>query len=74
MKYLSLFDDFSKVEESYNFDSEFLLESKINQMSTLRENCMAAWDFTEFKSFFGGSLNENNKDSLYIILYLNSVL
>ena len=62
MRYLSLFDDFSKVEESYNFDSEFLLESKINQMSTLRENCMAAWDFSEFKSFFGGSLNENNTE------------
>lgn len=32
MRYLSLFDDFSKVDESYNFDSDSMLESKINQM------------------------------------------
>ena len=62
MRYISLFDDFSKVDESYNFDSDGLLEAKINQMSTLRENCMAAWDFSEFKNFFGGSLNENNTE------------
>lgn len=62
MKYLSLFDDFTKVDESYNFDSDGLLEAKINQMSSLRENCMAAWDFSEFKNFFGGSLNENNSE------------
>ena len=62
MKYLSLFDDFAKVDESYNFDSDSLLEAKINQMSSLRENCMAAWDFSEFKNFFGGSLNENNTE------------
>ena len=62
MKYLSLFDDFTKVDESYNFDSDGLLEAKINQMSSLRENCMAAWDFSEFKNFFGGSLNENNTE------------
>ena len=62
MRYLSLFDDFTKVDESYNFDSDGLLEAKINQMSSLRENCMAAWDFSEFKNFFGGSLNENNTD------------
>ena len=62
MKYLSLFDDFTKVDESYNFDSDGLLEAKINQMSSLRENCMAAWDFSEFRNFFGGSLNENNSE------------
>ena len=62
MRYLSLFDDFSKVDESYNFDSEGVLEAKINQMSSLRENCMAAWDFSEFKNFFKGSLNENNSE------------
>jgi len=62
MKYLSLFDDFTKVDESYNFDSDSLLEAKINQMSSLRENCMAAWDFSEFKNFFGGSLNENSSE------------
>ena len=62
MKYLSLFDDFTKVDESYNFDSDGLLEAKINQMSSLRENCMAAWAFSEFKNFFGGSLNENNTE------------
>lgn len=62
MRYLSLFDDFTKVDESYNFDSDSLLEAKINQMSSLRENCMAAWDFSEFKNFFGGSLNENSSE------------
>jgi ElaB/YqjD/DUF883 family membrane-anchored ribosome-binding protein len=31
-------------------------------MSMLRENCMASWDFSIFKDFFGGSLNENNSD------------
>jgi len=62
MRYLSLFDDFTKVDESYNFDSDSLLEAKINQMSSLRENCMAAWDFSEFKDFFGGSLNENSSE------------
>lgn len=62
MRYLSLFDDFTKVDESYNFDSDGLLEAKINQMSSLRENCMAAWDFSEFKDFFGSSLNENRSE------------
>jgi hypothetical protein len=62
MRYLSLFDDFTKVDESYNFDSDGLLEAKINQMSSLRENCMAAWDFSEFKNFFGSSLNENSSE------------
>jgi hypothetical protein len=71
MKYLSLFDDFAKVDESYNFDSDGLLEAKINQMSSLRENCMAAWDFPEFKNFFGGSLNENNSEEEILDFYLN---
>ena len=62
MKYLSLFNDFDKVEESFNFDSDNVLEAKINQMSMLRENCMASWDFSIFKDFFGGSLNENNSE------------
>ena len=62
MRYLSLFNDFDKVEESFNFDSDNVLEAKVNQMSMLRENCMAAWDFSGFKDFFGGSLNENNSD------------
>lgn len=62
MRYLSLFDNFDKVEESFNFDSDNVLEAKINQMSMLRENCMASWDFSGFKDFFGGSLNENNSD------------
>lgn len=62
MKHLSLFNDFDKVEESFNFDSDNVLEAKINQMSMLRENCMASWDFSIFKDFFGGSLNENNSE------------
>jgi ElaB/YqjD/DUF883 family membrane-anchored ribosome-binding protein len=62
MKYLSLFNDFDKVEESFNFDADNVLEAKLNQMSMLRENCMASWDFSIFKNFFGGSLNENNSD------------
>jgi ElaB/YqjD/DUF883 family membrane-anchored ribosome-binding protein len=62
MKHLSLFNDFDKVDESFNFDSDNVLEAKINQMSMLRENCMASWDFSEFKDFFGGSLNESNSD------------
>jgi hypothetical protein len=62
MRYLSLFDDFNKVDETYSFDSEGVLEAKINQMSSLKENCMAAWDFSEFKNFFKGSLNENNSE------------
>jgi len=68
MKYLSLFDDFTKVDESYNFDSDGLLEAKINQMSSLKENCMAAWDFSEFKDFFGGSLNEYNSEENHLLL------
>lgn len=62
MRYLSLFNDFDKVEESFNFDSDNVLEAKVNQMSMLRENCMAAWDFSGFKDFFGGALNESNSD------------
>jgi hypothetical protein len=62
MKYLSLFNDFDKVEESFNFDADNVLEAKLNQMSMLRENCMASWDFSIFKDFFGGSLNENNTE------------
>ena len=58
MKYLHLFDDFNKVDESYNFDNDSLLESKINQMNSLRENCMAAWDISMFKDFFSAFLNE----------------
>jgi ElaB/YqjD/DUF883 family membrane-anchored ribosome-binding protein len=62
MRHLSLFNDFDKVEESFNFDSDNVLEAKINQMSMLKENCMASWDFSIFKDFFGGSLNENNTE------------
>ena len=62
MKYLSLFDNFNQVEESYNFDNDSLIESKVNQMSMLREGCMAAWDFNEFSNFFGPTLNENNTE------------
>lgn len=62
MRYLSLFDNFDKVEESFNFDSDNVLEAKLNQMSMLRENCMAAWDFSGFKDFFGASLNESNSE------------
>lgn len=60
MRHISLFGDYNLVEEHYSFDSDSLLESKINQMMSLRENCMAGWDFNQFKKFFEGSLNENN--------------
>ena len=53
MKYLSLFDDFSKVDESYNFDSDSMLESKINQMLSLTTNgCAAGFTLNEFKELF----------------------
>jgi len=60
MKYISLFDDFSHIDEYYSFDNDSLLEAKLNQMSILREGCMASWDLNEFKTFFGPSLNESN--------------
>ena len=31
MRYLSLFDDFTKVDESYNFDSDGLLGKSFNR-------------------------------------------
>jgi hypothetical protein len=53
-KYVSLFDDYEKLEESYNFDSESLFESKINQMLSLKQNgCMPGVSMNEFKEFFG---------------------
>jgi len=58
-KYISLFDDFSSMDESYYFDDESLLESKINQMNSVKENCMAAWEFSDFSDFFGQFINEN---------------
>ena len=63
MKYISLFDDFTKVEESYSFDNDSLLESKLNQMNSLKENCMAAWDFGTFGDFFNGFINESVSDA-----------
>lgn len=63
MKYISLFDDFSKVDESYSFDNDSLLESKLNQMNSLKENCMAAWDFGTFSDFFNGFINESVSDA-----------
>jgi len=62
MKHLALFDDYDQMDESYSFDNDSLIESKINQMNSLRENCMAAWDFQTFSDFFGGYLNENSSD------------
>jgi len=53
MKYISLFDDFRLVEESYNFDNDSLFESKINQMLSLRQNgCAAGMALNEFKDMF----------------------
>lgn len=53
MRYLSLFDDFSKVDESLNFDSDSMLESKINQMLSLATNgCAAGFTLKEFKALF----------------------
>jgi ElaB/YqjD/DUF883 family membrane-anchored ribosome-binding protein len=58
MNYISLFDDFTELNESYSFESDSLIESKINQMNSLKENCMAAWDLSEFKNFFSSFINE----------------
>jgi len=63
MNYISLFDDFTNLDESYSFDSDSLIESKLNQMNSVRENCMAAWDFGQFSDFFSGFLNENLSES-----------
>jgi hypothetical protein len=53
MRYLSLFDDYTKVDESYNFDSDSILESKINQMLSLTTNgCAAGFTLNEFKELF----------------------
>jgi hypothetical protein len=53
MKYLSLFNDFDKVEEAFNFDSGESFQSKINQMLFLKQNgCVVGMDLNEFKSNF----------------------
>jgi hypothetical protein len=63
MIHLSLFDDFTKVEESFNFDSSQLFESKINQMFSLIENNnMVAWSIDQFKDFFGGKIFEGHTE------------
>jgi hypothetical protein len=62
MRYLSLFDDFSQIDESYSFDSDSLFEAKMNQMTDLKENCMASWDFEDFKDFFNPYVNESVSD------------
>ena len=62
MRYLSLFDDFSQIDESYSFDSDSLFEAKMNQMTDLKENCMASWDFEDFKNFFNPYVNESVSD------------
>lgn len=59
MKHVSLFDDYTLLEgESYNFDSDSLFESKINQMLSIRQG-KAAWSKEELSDFFSGSINEN---------------
>jgi len=62
MKYVALFDDFDSIDESYSFESDSLLEAKLNQMTMLREGCLAAWTRSEFSEFFSPMLNENNND------------
>jgi hypothetical protein len=53
MRYISLFDNFGSVDESYNFDSDSLFESKINQMLSLRQNgCAPGMTLNEFKDMF----------------------
>ena len=53
MKYISLFDNFGSIDESYNFDSDSLFESKINQMLSLRQNgCAPGMGLNEFKEMF----------------------
>jgi len=56
MQYLSLFDDFNKIEESYNFDQESLIEAKINQMLSLKQNgCVPGFSIEEFKKIFSSN-------------------
>jgi hypothetical protein len=53
MQYLSLFDGFNQMEESYKFDSDSLLEAKINQMFSLKQNgCVVGMSLNEFKENF----------------------
>jgi|688.fasta_scaffold00022_210 hypothetical protein len=56
MKHLSLFDGFNQIDESYKFDSDSLLESKINQMFSLKNNgCSVGYSMDEFKNLFRSS-------------------
>jgi hypothetical protein len=58
MKYISLYQEFN--EEELNFYQEDLFESQINEMTMLRENCMANWDINKFFEFFAGPINESS--------------
>lgn len=58
MKYISLYQEFN--EEELNFYHEDLFESQINEMTMLRENCMARWDINKFFEFFAGPINESS--------------
>ena len=62
MRHLSLFNDFDKVEESFNFDSDSILESKINQMLSLTQNgCSVGFTLNDFKNLFrSDSLSESH--------------
>ena len=56
MRHLSLFDGFNQIEESYKFDSDSLLEAKINQMFSLKNNgCSVGYSIDEFKNLFRSS-------------------
>ena len=56
MRYISLFDNFVSVDESYKFDSDSLLEAKINQMFSLKNNgCSVGYSIDEFKNLFRSS-------------------
>jgi len=56
MRHLSLFDGFNQIEGSYKFDSDSLLEAKINQMFSLKNNgCSVGYSIDEFKNLFRSS-------------------
>jgi len=56
MRHLSLFDGFNQIEESYKFDNDSLLEAKINQMFSLKNNgCSVGYSMDEFKDLFRSS-------------------
>lgn len=71
MRHLSLFDGFNQIEESYKFDSDSLLEAKINRMFSLKNNgCSVGYSMDEFKDLFRSShlLESHGYDESEVLL------